>query len=52
MKNKSVHQEDTVILQIYAPNIRAQYMNQTWTELKGEIESTKRIVGDSNSHFQ
>ena len=41
MKNKSIHQEDTVILQICAPNIRAQYMKQTWTELKGEIESTR-----------
>ena len=39
----SIQEEDITIVTIYAPNIRApQYIRQTLTDIKGEI--------DSNSH--
>ena len=38
-----------IILNIYASKIRAsQYIKQTLTELKGEIESNTIIVGNFN----
>ena len=39
--------EDIAILNIYAPNIGTpQYIRQTLTDIKGEIDSNTIIVGD------
>ena len=44
-----IQQGDITILNIYAPNIRTpQYIRQTLTDIKGEIDSNT-IVGDFNS---
>ena len=46
----SVQEEDITIVNIYAPNIGApQYMRQTLTDIKAEIDSNTIIVGDLNS---
>ena len=46
----SVQEEDIKIANIYAPNIGApQYIRQTLTDIKGEIESNTIIVGDCNT---
>ena len=46
----SIQEEDIIIVNIYAPNIGAsQYIRQTLTDLKGEIDSTAIIVGDFNT---
>ena len=43
-------QEDTTIVNIYAPNIGApQYIRQMLTAIKGEINSNTIIVGDINT---
>ena len=43
----SIQEEDITIVNIYAPNIRApQYIRQTLTDIKGEIDSNTIIVGD------
>ena len=43
-------QEDTTIVNIYAPNRGApQYMRQMLTNIKGEINSNKIILGDFNT---
>ena len=43
----SVQKEDITIINIYAPNIGApQYVRQTLTDIKGEIDSNTIIVGD------
>ena len=43
----SIQEEDITIINIYAPNIGAlQYIRQTLTDLKGEIDSSTIIVGD------
>ena len=40
-------QEKTTIVNIYAPNIGTpQYIRQTLTDMKGEIDSNTIIVGD------
>ena len=45
-----IQQEDTTILNIYAPNIGApQYRRQTLTDIKGEIDSNTIIVGNFNT---
>ena len=45
----SIKEEDTTIVNIYAPNIGApQDIRQTLTAIKGEINSNK-IVGDFNT---
>ena len=45
----SVQQEDITIVNICAPNIEApQYIRQTLTDIKGEIDSNTIIVGDFN----
>ena len=45
----SVQEEDTTIVNIYAPNIGApQYIRQTLTDIEGEID-TNTIVGDFNT---
>ena len=46
----SVQEEDITIVNIYAPNIGApQYIRQTLTYIKGEIDSNIIIVGDFNT---
>ena len=43
----SIQEEDTTIVNIYAPNIGApQYIRQMLTAIKGEIQSNTIIVGD------
>ena len=47
MINGSIQEEDITIVNIYAPNIAApQYIRQTLTDIKGEIDSNTIIVGD------
>ena len=46
----SMQEEDITIVNIYAPNIEApQYIRQTLTDIKGEIDSNTIIVGDFNT---
>ena len=48
----SIQEEDTTIINIYAPNIGApQYVKQMLTSIKGEINSNTIIVGDFNTSF-
>ena len=47
----SIQEEDITIVNIYAPNIGApQYIRQTLTDIKGEIDSNTIIVGDLTTH--
>ena len=46
----STQEEDITIVNIDAPNIEApQYIRQTLTDIKGEIDSNTVIVGDLNT---
>ena len=46
----SIQEEDITIVNVYAPNIGAhQYIRQTLTDIKGEIDSNTIIVGDFNT---
>ena len=46
----SIQEEDIAIVNIYAPNIGApQYIRQTLTDIKGEIDSDTILVGDFNT---
>ena len=46
----SIEEEDITIINIYAPNIGApQYVRQTLTSMKEEINSNTIIVGDFNT---
>ena len=45
----SIQEEDITIVNIYAPNIAPQYIRQTPTDIKGEIDSNTIIVGDFNT---
>ena len=46
----SIQEEDITIVTIYVPNIGApQYIRQTLTDIKGEIDSNTIIVGDFNT---
>ena len=46
----SMQEEDTTIVNLYAPNIgAAQYIRQKLTAIKGEINSNTIIVGDFNT---
>ena len=48
----SIQEEDITIVNIYAPNIGAlQYIKQTLTDIKGEIDSNTVTVGDFNTPF-
>ena len=50
MMKESIQEEDITIVNIYAPNIGApQYIRQTLTEIKGEIDSNTIIVDDFNT---
>ena len=52
MSKGSIQEEDITIVNIYAPNIEApQYIRQTLTDIKGEIDSNTIIVGDFNTPF-
>ena len=45
-----IQEEDVTTVNIYAPNIGAlQYIRQTLTDMKGEIDSKTIIVGDFNT---
>ena len=46
----SIQEEDVTI--IYAPNIAPQYVRQTLTSMKGEINNNTIIVGDFNTPLQ
>jgi len=49
----SIQEEDIPFVNIYAPNIEApQYIRQTLTDIKGEIDSNTIIVGDFNTPTQ
>ena len=46
----SVQEEDITIASIYSPNIGApQYIRQTLTDTKGEIDSNTILAGDFNT---
>ena len=46
----SIQKKDIIIVYIYAPNIAAhEYIRQTLTDIKGEIDSNTIIVGDFNT---
>ena len=46
----SIQEQDTRIINIYALNVgRLQYVMQTLTSMKGEINSNTIIVGDFNT---
>ena len=46
----SIQEEDTTIVNIYACNIGApQYIKQTLTDIKGEMDSNTIIVGEFNT---
>ena len=46
----SIQEEDTTIINIYAPNIGApQYVRQMLPSMKGEINNNTIIVGDFNT---
>ena len=46
----SIQEEDIAIVNIYSPNIGVpQYIRQTLTDIKGEINSNTIIVGDFNT---
>ena len=50
MINGSIQEEDITIVNIYAPNTAAhEYIRQTLTDIKGEIDSNTIIVGDFNT---
>ena len=43
-------QEDVTVVNVYAPNIGVpQYLRQTLTDIKGEIDSNTITVGDFNT---
>ena len=47
----SIPEEDITIVNIYAPNIGApQYIRQTLTDIKGEIDSNTIKEGDFKNH--
>ena len=50
MTKRSIQEEDRTIVNVYAPNIGApQYIRQTLTGIRGEIDSNTIIVGDFNT---
>ena len=53
MIKSSIKEEDITIVNIYTPNTGApQYIRQTLTDIKGEIDSNTIIVGDFNTPHQ
>ena len=50
MTKESINKEDITTVNIYAPNIgEPQYIRQTLTDIKGEIDSNTIIVWDLNT---
>ena len=50
MIKSSIKEEDITIVNIYTPNTGApQYIRQTLTDIKGEIDSNTIILGDFNT---
>ena len=50
MINRSIQEEEITIVNIYAPNIGTlQYIRQTLTGIRGEINSNTIIVRDLNT---
>ena len=50
MSKGSIQEEDITTVNIYVPNIGGpQYIRQTLTNIKGEIDSNTIIVGDFNT---
>ena len=50
MIKESIQEEDITIVNIYAPNKGApQYIRQTLTDIKGEVDSNTIIGGDFNT---
>ena len=50
MIKRSIQEEDITVVNIYPPNIGApQYIRQTLTDIKEEIDSNTIIVGDLNA---
>ena len=50
MIKESPQEEDITIVNTYAPNIGIpQYIRQTLTDIKGEIDGNTIIVGDFNT---
>ena len=50
MMKVSAHEENIIIINIYATNIGAlQYVKQMLTSMKGEINDNTIIVGDFNT---
>ena len=50
MIKASTQEEDIIIVNINAPNIGApQYIRQTLTDIKGEIDSNAILLGDFNT---
>ena len=46
----SIQEKDKTIVNIYAPNTGVpQYIRETLTDIKGDIDSNTIIVGDFNS---
>ena len=46
----SIQQEDIIFVNMYAPNIGVpKYVKQILTDLKGEINSNTKILGDFNT---
>ena len=45
----TIQEEDITVVNIYAPNITSQYIRQTLTGIRGEIDSDTVIVGDFNT---
>ena len=51
MIKRSIQEEDITIVNIYSPHIVApQYIRQTLTDIKGEMDSNTIIVGGFKSH--
>jgi len=50
MIQESIQEKDITIINIYAPNIGApQYIRQTITDIKGDIDSNTVMLGDFNT---
>ena len=50
MIKRSIQEEDITIVNIYSPSIGApQYVRQTLSDIKGEIDSNTIIEGDLNT---
>ena len=48
----SIQEEDITTVNIYAPTVGApQYLRQTLTDIKGDIDSNTIIIGDFNNPF-